>query len=425
MEERMDWMNIARYFYLTDERLQTISRDFSEDIERALHGQAGATVSALKTYASLPDGNEAGVYLALDFGGTNVRASRIRLLGRHCYIIEKKICQPLRMPGKYDYLSSSTTAEELFDFLARLVGRVARGQQAYPLGHTFSFAMKRSNLADGRLLSWSKEIAVPGVEGEFVNALLKQALVRQGFPAIEPVALVNDTTALLLSAAYTMERVRIGVVCGTGFNACYYEPAWDMIVNLEAGDYGGLAGNRWDDAVDALSSQPGQHRLEKMMGGAYAAEIFRQALLSYFKIRHLPAFSAAVMNDIISNDNDQQGQLKMGQLWNRIIRLDDVRPVRNIGAAIFVRAAQMAGAVSCGILRHLYGDGPVPAQSVAVDGSILEHVRGALFMMEDAMQACQNEGVSRDRQIPVEPVLVKDGPLVGAAIAAAMSPCKL
>ena len=34
MEERMDWMNIARYFYLTDERLQQISRDFAADMER-------------------------------------------------------------------------------------------------------------------------------------------------------------------------------------------------------------------------------------------------------------------------------------------------------------------------------------------------------------------------------------------------------
>ena len=39
-------------------------------------------------------------------------------------------------------------------------------------------------------------------------------------------------------------------------------------------------------------------------------------------------------------------------------------------------------------------------------------------MMEDAMQACQNEGVSRDKQIPVDPVLIQDGPLVGAAVAA-------
>lgn len=324
----MDWMNIARYFYLTDERLQQISRDFAADMERALCGQTGATVSALKSHVSLPGGDEHGVYLALDFGGTNVRAARIRLLGRHCYLIEKKVCQPLRLPGQYDYLSSATTAGELFGFLARLVGQVAHGQQAYTLGHTFSFAMERQDLRDGRLLSWSKEIAVPGVEGEWVNALLKQALARQGLRAVEPVALVNDTTALLLSAAYTLERVRLGLVCGTGFNACYYEPAWDMIVNLEAGDYGGLIRNRWDKA---------------------------------------------------------------------------------------------AGAVSCGILRHLYGGEAIPAQSVAVDGSLLEHVRGALFMMEDAMQACQNEGVSRDKQIPVDPVLIQDGPLVGAAVAAAIA----
>ena len=158
-----------------------------------------------------------------------------------------------------------------------------------------------------------------------------------------------------------------------------------------------------------------------MTGGAYAAEIFRQTLLSYFKTRQLPVFSTAAMNDLISCDNDLQCRLKMGQLWKRIVRPDEVRPVRNIGAAIFVRAAQLAGAVSCGILRHLYGGEAVPAQSVAVDGSLLEHVRGALFMMEDAMQACQNEGVSRDKQIPVDPVLIQDGPLVGAAVAAAMA----
>lgn len=402
----MDWMNIARYFYLTDERLQQISRDFAADMERALCGQPGATVSALKSHVSLPGGDERGVYLALDFGGTNARAARIRLLGRHCYLIEKKVCQPLRLPGQYDYLSSATTAGELFDFLARLVGQVVHGQQAYTLGHTFSFAIERQGLRDGRLLSWSKEIAVPGVEGEWVNAMLKQALARQGLRAVEPVALVNDTTALLLSAAYTLERVRLGLVCGTGFNACYY---------------GGLIRNRWDKAVDALSAQPGQHRMEKMTGGAYAAEIFRQTLLSYFKTRQLPVFSTAAMNDIISCDNDSQCRLKMGQLWNRIVRPDEVRPVRNIGAAIFVRAAQLAGAVSCGILRHLYGGEAVPAQSVAVDGSLLEHVRGALFMMEDAMQACQNEGVSREKQIPVDPVLIQDGPLVGAAVAAAIA----
>ena len=36
MNERMDWTDIARYFYLPDERLQAISRDFSADIDKAL-----------------------------------------------------------------------------------------------------------------------------------------------------------------------------------------------------------------------------------------------------------------------------------------------------------------------------------------------------------------------------------------------------
>lgn len=108
MKERMDWTDIARYFYLPDERLQAISRDFSADIDRALAGEAGATVSAEKSYASLPEGDETGVFLALDFGGTNVRASRIRLLGRHCYIIEKKgistieSCRRIRLPVVFD-----------------------------------------------------------------------------------------------------------------------------------------------------------------------------------------------------------------------------------------------------------------------------------------------------------------------------------
>lgn len=420
MNERMDWTDIARYFYLPDERLQAISRDFSADIDRALAGEAGATVSAEKSYASLPEGDEKGVFLALDFGGTNVRASRIRLLGRHCYIVEKKVSRPLKVAGEYDYLSSSTTASELFDFLARLVGKVARSGQSYRLGHAFSFALKRTGIEDGRLLSWSKEIAVSGVEGENVNALLKAALRRQGLSDIEPVALVNDTTALLLSASYTMEKVRIGMVCGTGFNACYYEPEWNMIVNLEAGDYNGVTGHHWDEAVDAGSSQPGLHKLEKMMSGAYASELFRQTLLTYFDTQELPSFTEA-MNDIIGNDDDQQGRLTMGRLWNRIVCLEDVRPIRHIGAAIFVRSAQLVGAVGCGILHHLYKELPIPSQTIAIDGSVLKHVRGALVMMEDAMQACQNEGPNREKQVSVDPILIQDGVSVGAAIAAAMS----
>ena len=66
-------------------------------------------------------------------------------------------------------------------------------------------------------------------------------------------------------------------------------------------------------------------------------------------------------------------------------------------------------------------DGKVPAQTIAVEGSVLEHVRGGLFMMEDALRASQaSYGFSRTESVLAEPAIVKNGPSVGAAIAAAM-----
>lgn len=55
---------------------------------------------------------------------------------------------------------------------------------------------------------------------------------------------------------------------------------------LEAGDYNGVTGHHWDEAVDAGSSQSGLHKLEKMMSGAYAFKLFRQTLLTYLAFKN-------------------------------------------------------------------------------------------------------------------------------------------
>ena len=92
--EVTDWMNIAQCFYWSNERLLQFSQQFSAEIERVLAGQP-SSLQAVKSYLSLPTGREQGTYLALDFGGTNVRVSRIRLLGHHCFIVENKFSRPL------------------------------------------------------------------------------------------------------------------------------------------------------------------------------------------------------------------------------------------------------------------------------------------------------------------------------------------
>ena len=67
-----------------------------------------------------------------------------------------------------------------------------------------------------------------------------------------------------------------------------------------------------------------------------------------------------------------------------------------------MRSAQLTGASCFGVLRHLYPDGAIPAQTIAVEGSVLEHVRGSLFMLEDALHICQ-AGFARGKKIEASP----------------------
>lgn len=420
MRQALDWMDVAQYFYIADERLGMYSRQFTAELEAALRGEV-SSLSAVPSFLGLPAGHEKGTYLALDFGGTNVRVSRIRFLGNHCFIIDKQISRPLCVPGKYNYMSDGATGSELFGFIAQLIGTVAGGNREYALGHTFSFGVAQEDASDGVLLEWSKEFDVSGVAGNKVNQLLRDALMRRGLEKITPVALLNDTTAALLASAYQHTPSYAGLICGTGFNICYYEPARHMILILEAGGYDRVFRSKWDETVDASSRKPGYHRLEKLVSGAYLSEIYRQTIMTYFKTDNIPHFTTKDMNYIVGTESVTEGRLLMSRLWKRIVLPEDVRPLRNIGAAIFVRSAQLSGAVIYGVLRHLYPDGNIPAQTIAVEGSVLEHVRGSLLMMEDALRASQaSYGLSRTETIPAEPMLVKNGPSVGAALAAAM-----
>ena len=294
-----NWESMRQALQLSGAELRELAQHFRKDAEDALAGRP-SSLSALRTYLGLPTGREMGTFLALDFGGTNVRASRIRLMGEQGFFVESKVAKPLKC-ADYDYTSSSTTAEELFDFIAAIVKEAAEGNQDYKLGFTFSFAVDQTSAKDASLIAWSKEIAVPGVAGKPINGLLKEALVRAGLDRIEPVALLNDTTATLLSSVYQHNPSHIGIVCGTGFNMCYYEPALQMIVNLEAAGFDGAPATVWDRLVDEASQQPGDHPFEKMIGGRYLSEVCRAVFGEYLK-KAIPEFTTRDMNELISED---------------------------------------------------------------------------------------------------------------------------
>lgn len=418
---------IIKEFTVSTDELREIAADFRYDLRKGLKDPAESSLRMLKSYVGLPDGNETGEYLALDFGGTNVRVLRIRLEGNGKFEVLKKVAKPLKVAGVYDFIGEGSTAEQMFDFIAGLVDEAVDGnhETKYFLGHTFSFPSEQSDLYNAKLIIWTKEFATAGVEGKVVNDLLKEALERQGLNNVEPTAVINDTVAVLLAAAYKQPDVYIGSIYATGHNTCYLEPYADsaeepMILNLESGGFSKLIPNRFDREFDKNSEKPGEQRLEKMVSGRYMGEIFGMALAELFNENDKKyGFTSIDMSNIIVDDSDDKKEVKAIVAEKTGCNLDtaDAELVQKFAAAMVVRSARLVTASYVGIIWQLAGEeGKALKQHIAIDGSVYEKMPLA---KENIMRALsellgENAGI-------VDTVLENGGSGLGAAIAAAMS----
>lgn len=418
--------NLIEEFTVKTEQLREIAADFRYDLRLGLKDPEQSSLRMLKSYVGLPTGKETGEYLALDFGGTNLRVLRIKLLGEGKFEVLKKVAKPLKVEGVYDFIGADSTAEEMFDFIAELVDEAVEGDHTtkYLLGHTFSFPSEQTNLYNAKLIIWTKEFATPGVEGKVVNDLLKEALHRQGIDNVEPTAVINDTVAVLLAAAYKQPDIYIGSIYATGHNTCYLEPYADsadapMILNLESGGFMKLVPSRLDIEFDKASEKPGEQRLEKMVSGRYMGELFGMALAELLaeKGKNYGFTSIDMSNIILDESADKAEVVKIvAAKTGKTIDAADAEMVRELASTLVIRSARLVTASFVGIIWQLAGEGKAPKQHIAVDGSVYEKMPLA---KENIMRAL-SELLGEEASV-VDTVLENGGSGLGAAIAAAMS----
>ena len=413
-------------FTFDQSRLHMVAADFRYDLKKGLRSPEESSLRLLKSYVDLPTGQESGEYLALDFGGTNVRVLRVRLLGNGKYEVVRKVAKPLVVPGLYDFVGKGSKAADLFDFLAGLIDEAIDGDKTkkYRLGHTFSFPSEQQALCDAKLIVWTKEFATEGVEGQYVNKLLKAALYRQGFDNVEPVALINDTIAVLLAAAYEYGDTYIGSIYATGHNTCYRETfaesaAPPMVLNLESGGFRRLIPGKYDIALDAASEKPGQQRLEKMVSGRYLGELFALALADLLGEEKTYAFTSIDLGAMVADET--AGLFEVRRLIKEKTGHDldeaDAACVQELAAAIVIRSARLVTATYVGILWQLAGGGAVKKQHIAIDGSLYEHMP----RIKEHMMRAFSELLGEEDSPNIDMMGLADGSGLGAAIAAAMA----
>ncbi|XP_044756105.1 hexokinase type 2-like [Coccinella septempunctata] len=436
-------MDLMKEFLVTNEQLKEYERRLVIDLKKGLNRQTHNTsiVKCFVTYIQdLPTGLETGTYLAVDLGGTNFRVLMVELGGPdHLKMTSMQFAVPQeKMLGTGDNLFSY-----LADCIAMFVEKYNLKNGMYSMGFTFSFPLSQKSLNKALIERWTKGFNCTDVVGQDVGKLLQDAIVRKGMKNIKIKVVINDTTGTLISGAWKNPDCKIGLIIGTGTNACYVEKqkcaqlfdnkdrgSGKVLINTEWGAFGDdgsldFIRTKYDLELDSQTINPGRQVHEKMISGMYMGEIVRVLLVHAVKDGSL--FGGKGSNSLFTRNmfltkyvSQIEGQRTgthgkcmqiFGDLGLPHITEEDCLNVRYICECVSSRAAYMVSAGICGLIRKM-GERNV---AVGIDGSVYLHHPHVHRLMMNKIQELLIPGVQ------FQLMLSEDGSGRGAALAAAVA----
>ncbi len=317
-----------------EEIRDTLCQRIAEGLQRE-----GAEIQALLTYLPQPQGALEGTALVIDVGGTNMRAALVRFNEGKAELVGEPVHG--QVPTGRE---SAVTAEDFFDTQAKLAAQL-NPPADIPVGYCFSYPARITPEVDATLISWTKGIAIPGVEGHSVGLGLRRALEANGMRPGRLVVL-NDTVATLLAGAGVFSADRfLGLIAGTGINMAGFTPLAEiaklgessykypqMAINLESGNFHPPYLSPWDDMLDSESDNPGRQRFEKACSGYYLPFLY----LTIAKAQ--PELKLAQFDPMLGT----------GHLVKLALEQDD-----KVAMAILRRSAQLIAATLAGFMKHM------------------------------------------------------------------------
>ncbi|KZF22847.1 actin-like ATPase domain-containing protein [Xylona heveae TC161] len=282
--------------------------DISKRLQEQFHNRLQSCRSCMLPSCNhqLPTGREHGTFLTIDVGGSNLRVALVELSG-------KKEQSPVRIvrveSWQIDHVVRSLPGHVFFDWMASKVGemlakdgdRFGRGSGS-PLrtGISWSFPLDQISLCCGLLNTMGKGfLAAEGLIGQDLGELISQACLHRNVN-IQIEAIVNDSSATLLSRAYVDQSARMALILGTGTNAAIHLPVTSLgpgkfgsrlqdlrpdqrhvLVNTELSMFGKgiLPTTRWDEQLTAMHPLPDFQPFEMLISGRYLGEIVRLVLV--------------------------------------------------------------------------------------------------------------------------------------------------
>ncbi|XP_065216234.1 hexokinase-like [Planococcus citri] len=423
-------------FKLSNETLCSIMNRLLTSINQGLSKDThtNAPVKCYQTYIyDFPTGDETGKFLAIDFGGANFRILVITLEKGRSYKVDSRtyVFPDEKLEGN---------ADEFFDYIVECLRTFREelnlGEEKLPLGFCFSFPVQQKSLNSGILTRWSKRFNIKGAVGKDVGELFQKALERQNM-IIRPFAILNDTTGCLLSCSWSEPTCRVGVIIGTGTNACYYEKRENielyngkpdkpgMVINTEWGNFGADGSlndiiTEFDRQLDTGSLRPGSETFEKMVSVMYVCELIRLSIVKCTEMKYL--FGGEVVQTLknkgsflpdylYSIENDDADLRKTMGLFESLkcehVSIQDCVNVRYITHTICKRSAHLLSAAIATIINKM----SVTPSVVGIDGGFYRNHSKYSEMITEKIRCMINPNIQFSL------VLSEDGSGRGAALA--------
>jgi len=419
-----------------------IVKDVLKEMENGLVGRKSSLPMIPSYITPITNIPPLKTVLALDAGGTNLRASLVHFNEKGEAVAQgiKKI----PMPGTYGQVNE----EQFFEVIANVALPLLAEAKIEGIGFTFSYPMEITKDADGILLSFSKEVDAPDVIGKSIGKGLRKALAAKGCNYSGPIVLLNDTAATLLSGLVSISpdgeaaRTRvgfnaesgpvIGFILGTGFNTAYPETAVPkigfkssspQIVVCETGNFNVKCRGKLDKEFDGMTKNPNVYFLEKATAGAYLGpltlHILKQAVkdkvLKFKKsdeLLNMPHLETRFLNEFARAPLSNEGPL--GSLF-AADETGALASVQYITSLVTERGALFSAAVlAATIIKAGGGYEPFSPVRVAVEGTTYMIYKG----MRRSLESHLHQILFKEKPRPYIVSPVEQASLFGAAVAA-------
>lgn len=469
--------------------LGPVSGDGLLDLSAALRKQFRERLQTdlecmLPSYShQLPVGSESGQYLALDVGGSTLRVALVELRGdvaegkKRSEIVESrsfKIDKPIKdLEGMafFEWMAS-----RINETLSQGLKKEYDPENPLSMALAWSFPIEQTSLGGGKLGPMGKGfLANKGLLGQDLGDVLRRACKTKGLNVVVE-AIINDSSACLLSQAYAYPTTRFGLILGTGLNIAVYlpvnaigrskfgmrPPGWfdeasHVIVNTELGMFGHgiLPWNKWDRQVQAGHSRPNFQPLELLVSGMYLGEVARYTLIDAIETTGIfggvvpsslkTPYSLATETLSLVESDTSDSRSKAISIFSEAHpsvhtpTAADISALQSLASFISVRSSALVATcvytlwdIRLESQRELVASLPTSSDAAAVaqadvdmantvvsfNGSVIENYPGYLASCQKYVDfLLQSHGCPKESTIELVPA--KESSLLGAAVASA------